>query len=144
MNKKQKMYDLIKKHGQDLNVLFGLTYDPIELCKKLRRLEIKMNAVAVQYCNGEMRLDQFELHEKVMLNRLEHILKYSEKKIPVFVNGDPRGYALKIDSDYVSKNGVNIYRDWGGYGIIAPDLRQWPISPDPHHEAGRENGDKNV
>ena len=45
------------------------------------------------------------------------------KKIPVFVNGDPRGYALKIDDSYVKKFNLKIERDWGGYGIIAPDFK---------------------
>ena len=42
--------------------------------------------------------------------------------VPIFLNGDPRGYALKIPDDYVRDNDLNIHRDWGGYGIIAPDL----------------------
>jgi hypothetical protein len=42
----------------------------------------------------------------------------------IFANGDPRGYALKIRSEYVKNNNLDIHRDWGGYGIIAPDLRE--------------------
>jgi hypothetical protein len=42
--------------------------------------------------------------------------------VPVFVNGDPRGYALKIQDEYVSENSLDIHRDMGGYGILAPDL----------------------
>ena len=34
-----------------------------------------------------------------------------------FVNGDPRGYALKLDSEH---GGAVSRRDWGGYGILAP------------------------
>lgn len=36
----------------------------------------------------------------------------------VWFNGDPRGYALKVDL----RDGETLHRDWGGYGIIAPDL----------------------
>jgi hypothetical protein len=36
----------------------------------------------------------------------------------VWLNQDPRGYALKIDL----KEGERLHTDWGGYGIIAPDL----------------------
>ena len=41
---------------------------------------------------------------------------------PLFVNGDARGYALKIMDSYVMERRLDIYKDWGGYGIIAPDL----------------------
>ena len=40
----------------------------------------------------------------------------------IFLNGDPRGYALKIKDDFIRDNKVNIYKDWGGYGIFAPDF----------------------
>lgn len=32
------------------------------------------------------------------------------------------GYALKIHSEWTAKNAPDLHRDWGGYGIIAPDL----------------------
>lgn len=43
-----------------------------------------------------------------------------------FVNGDPRGYSLKIDPD--NQQGaeliaaVNMPKDWGGYGILSPEI----------------------
>jgi len=40
----------------------------------------------------------------------------------VFINGDPRGYALKINDKYVRENQLRIYSDMGGYGIIAPEF----------------------
>ena len=40
----------------------------------------------------------------------------------IFVNGDCRGYALKIFPDFITKNNFKIYLDWGGNGIIAPDF----------------------
>jgi hypothetical protein len=82
--------------------------------------------------------------------------------VPVFLNGDPRGYALKIRDEWMHKaqtlrrdgepvytgpdpetwihrnhsfsvahalehegyrlEPVQLHRDWGGYGILAPDL----------------------
>jgi len=35
---------------------------------------------------------------------------------------DPRGYALKLDDEWTRANAPHIHRDWGGYGILAPDL----------------------
>ena len=40
----------------------------------------------------------------------------------IFFNNDPRGYALKIDDEFVSKNKLEIHCDWGGNGILAPDF----------------------
>lgn len=46
--------------------------------------------------------------------------------VPVFINRDPRGYALKIKSEYMAGAGwiaqLALMRDWGGYGIIAPEI----------------------
>jgi hypothetical protein len=42
---------------------------------------------------------------------------------PIFFNRDPRGYALKIPSEWMHAHPeVSLHRDWGGYGILAPDL----------------------
>lgn len=47
--------------------------------------------------------------------------------IPVFINLDPRGYALKIDDEWMRANqgkwgDDNLTTDWGGYGLIAPEI----------------------
>ena len=46
--------------------------------------------------------------------------------VPIFINRDPRGYALKIKSEYMAGAGWiaqwALMRDWGGYGIIAPEI----------------------
>jgi hypothetical protein len=42
--------------------------------------------------------------------------------VPIFVNRDPRGYCLKIDDEYTRANKLDIGTDWGGYGIIAPEI----------------------
>jgi len=44
--------------------------------------------------------------------------------VPVFVNLDPRGYALKIRDEWMAAHpAVRLPRDSGWYGILAPDLR---------------------
>lgn len=47
---------------------------------------------------------------------------WHDKGVKVFLNGDARGYALKIHDSYVKEHNLKIHTDWGGYGIIAPDL----------------------
>jgi hypothetical protein len=45
--------------------------------------------------------------------------------VPVIINRDPRGYALKIGDDWMSAHHTSrLHRDMGGYGILAPDLTE--------------------
>jgi len=126
---KESMYQRITKHGEDLKALFRLDreIDPVKLCKALRRLEVKAHKLAEDYCNGADGLtsENIDIYTNTILISLDHILgQYKEGGVPVFVNLDARGYALKVRDEYVREHGVSIYRDWGGYGIIAPDLTE--------------------
>ena len=45
--------------------------------------------------------------------------------VPVFINLDPRGYALKIDDEWMREHKQplgHLHQDWGGYGILAPEI----------------------
>ena len=117
MNKKQIMYNKIQKHGDNLKTIFKLDVDSVKLCKKLFRLENKAHRLAEDYCNGIT--DNIESETIKIINKVKKILNTNE----VFFNGDPRGYALKL-CDQFSKD-KNIHKDWGGYGIIAPDFREY-------------------
>ena len=123
-NKKEILYSRITKHGQNLKAVFNLNQDidPVKLCKRLFRLENKAHKLALDFCNGE--IDQLEWDQKAdkILTKVEAILK--NKKV-LFLNGDARGYALKIDDGYIRNNNLNIHKDWGGYGIVAPDFREF-------------------
>jgi len=123
-NKKEILYSRITKHGQNLKAVFNLNQDidPVKLCKRLFRLENKAHKLALDFCNG--KIDQLEWDQKAdkILTKVEAILK--NKKV-LFLNGDARGYALKIDDGYIRNNNLNIHRDWGGYGIVAPDFREF-------------------
>jgi hypothetical protein len=122
--------EAIIRHGQNLTKLFHLdpeTTDPVKLCKQLRRLEVKANRDAVDYCNAHISGYEYDTREAATLKALDKILTFSTHGIPVFVNGDPRGCALKIDDDYTRAYnrihpGSRIAQDWGGYGLIAPEI----------------------
>lgn len=122
--KAQRMYDRIRKHGADLDRIFGLDEDPVALCKRLRRLESKVHRLAEDYCNGLIESPAYEMQAGQILTKVDKLLRYKSAGVPVILNGDPRGYALKIDDAYVREHNLDIYRDWGGYGILAPDLRE--------------------
>ncbi|MFA5385415.1 MAG: hypothetical protein WC364_12305 [Eubacteriales bacterium] len=140
MKKKDRMYQQIEKHGQDLNKIFNLNEDPIKLSKKLHTIELKANRAATCLCNTNT-LDRLELTRQeertgikqateeeqdaffdAILAKVDKILNFKAQNIPVFINHDPRGYTLKIKDGYVRENNLQIHQDWGGYGILAPEF----------------------
>ena len=122
MNKKQVMYARITKHGTDLLTVFpdATIQDPVLLCKRLRFYERKAEVSTTALCNGCSESLQ-EYHESA-LNRIEAKVKklLGAGGNQIFINRDPRGYALKMTAEFAA-NKVS-YRDWGGYGILAPDF----------------------
>lgn len=132
---KATMYAEIQKHGENLNRIFNTGIEPVKLCKRLRTLEAKAQKLAMDYCNGEngVNADNFEALATPIMEQVYKLLNNGiyrddrphQRKVPIFLNGDVRGYALKINDAYVKTlelQGKPIYKDWGGYGILAPDF----------------------
>jgi hypothetical protein len=119
VTKKQKMYQNILAHGNNLNAIFNTGIEPITLCKKLHRLEFKAHKIAADYCNGIIDSENIEERTEPILRALYKILGI---KYTFLFNGDCRGYALKISDKTVREHNLKIYTDWGGYGILAPDF----------------------
>ena len=123
MNKKQLQRENILQHGLKLNRIFNLNrMDPTTLSKQVHRLEVKAHRMAEDYCNGIINEEFTDRQESSIMKSLDKILNYKAQSIPVFFNGDPRGYALKIDDKWMKDNNCDLHRDWGGYGIIAPEF----------------------
>jgi hypothetical protein len=124
MNKRDRMYNQIAKHGADLNKIFSTTFDDVTLAKRLHSLEIKAHRLSTDYCNGDngVNTESWENLSYSILTKVNKILKFREKKIRIFLNGDARGYALKIDDEFVQNYKGQIHKDWGGYGILAPEF----------------------
>ena len=116
------------EHGKNLLAIFpnATEKDPVKLCKKLRRLEWEGAALALRRCNGpEFAEGQYEAKTADVLAKVDGLLHYERDHVRVFLNGDPRGYALKIDDDWMrARPDVRLHRDWGDYGILAPDLTE--------------------
>jgi hypothetical protein len=124
-SKKEQQYKAIQEHGIKLKRLFGLDdIDPIALCKKLHRIEVKESRHNVDLCNGAIDPtdEQLDKHTESVLKAIDKITGFRAKGIPVIINGDPRGYALKIDDAYMVEHNVDLHRDMGGYGILAPEF----------------------
>ena len=126
-----KTLEAVRKHGEQLLAIFpnATERDPVALCKKLRRVEAVAHKLAEDCCNWlSMESEEFAAREAKVYTRLLALL--CGKSVAnlacdeVFINFDARGYALKIDEAYMSAYNVALYKDWGGYGIIAPDLMQ--------------------
>ena len=119
-----KLEEEIKNHGLKLIEFFKLSseIDAISLCRKLRRLEVKAHYLTTQQCNEGIKEEDAKTEEDI-LNKVDKLLNFKAQDIKVFINGDARGYALKI-SDKHNKflSEVGFYCDWGGYGIIAPEI----------------------
>ena len=110
------MHERIEKHGRQLLEIFpdADEQDPVKLCKKLRRIEARVDRAACGYANGTTSEAQFEAVADAVYIQLRNLLRSDR----VWINSDPRGYALKVNL----ADGEELHRDWGGYGIIAPDL----------------------
>lgn len=117
LTQKQLMYKFVKEHGDNLKSIFDIDIDSIDLCSKLFRLENKAHEFTTNHCNIGYSDDEVDSFEDEILSKVSSLLN-CDKNI-MFLNGDARGYALKFTSEF-SKD-KDIHKDWGGYGIIAPD-----------------------
>lgn len=129
-SKKERMCTRIQEHGENLLAIFpgAVERDPVKLCKKLRKLEGEAGKFALDYCNGDWQPkdeNEVEWRTNVYLGKLCAILGIGfsrAEEMGIFINLDPRGYALKIGDAWVRANDFRLHRDMGGYGIIAPDI----------------------
>jgi hypothetical protein len=133
MRKKDRMYVRISQHGNQLLRVFpnAIVKDPIALCKALCRCEVKLHAIAEEQCNGNRAANTEALYAAWEAS-LEHRIGLVQARVgkllgmpwqaPLRYNGDPRGYAIKIESSYMVEHSIELYRDWGGYGIVAPNF----------------------
>jgi len=94
-------------------------YTAEQIYLKLRRLETRQNNWNTQDCNGYP-----ELTEEEQEKRDQQTVKAVKKLLPelktFFINGDPRGYALKIQKEEAEK--YELHQDFGAYGILAPEF----------------------
>lgn len=119
-----KTLEAITKHGNSLLAVFpnAIEKNPVALCKKLRRIENAVSKPILDYCNGDCDEETINSAVNKAHKKLCELMGFSTA---FRINRDPRGYALKIDDTWMRQNfdiSREIHRDWGGYGILAPDL----------------------
>lgn len=106
------------RHLQTLSQLAGIDAPyPFELYATLLRLERKANRLATMDCNGEGNPEEIEKQLKKIENKVRELLPNVKT---FFINGDPRGYSLKIGEAEAKELGM--WSDWGSYGILAPEF----------------------
>lgn len=120
-----------KEEPADLrNYAYSVTGE--EIYTKLRRLEAHAHRLAELECNGEIdeekaakRSETIEKQVRKLLPRLTYF--DNNKHARFFLNGDPRGYALKMGEQAANlltaqMLGISPYTDWGGYVILCPEF----------------------
>jgi hypothetical protein len=117
----------IRQHGLNLLAIFpeAREQDPVKLCKLLRRHEIRADQISVGLCNRTAsNPDDSHKALEIILGKVENLLcGLMHNAPPIFINMDPRGYALKIMDSWMQANPeCKLQRDMGGYGIIAPEI----------------------
>lgn len=122
MTKKERMYQQIEKHGNNLIKHFDLPVEtnPIKLCKKLHSLENRAHNFTTTCCNRPIPEHEQNRVAESITKRLVKILG-ARAEDEIFINYDARGYALKLHDDLTPEY---MYKDWGGYGIVAPDFNE--------------------
>lgn len=118
---KEKMYQDIEQHGTNLLGIFpnAKEQEPVKLCKALHLYESKAALIALNLCNGVFEIDE-QLPELDSIKAKVINLLGTPAESTVFINLDPRGYTLKLTSEFSADK--NIHRDWGGFGILSPDF----------------------
>ena len=124
MTKKQRQAEQILAHGFKLLRIFPRATEPgpKTICQRLFRIENRAHTAAENLCNGRIGQGTADKIFARCLALADDILKFVKSGIPVIVNSDPRGCALKIDDAWVREHSPDIPRDWGGYGLIAPEI----------------------
>lgn len=105
----------------------------------LFKIEQTAHNIATAYCNGDARpyhlggvTGRFDPNSETGWEAFVGLCQLAVGdvlgKLPpgFFVNGDARGYALKIDNDNPEGkaliDAVKLHTDWGGYGILSPEI----------------------
>lgn len=109
--------------------------DGKKLSVSLLKIEREAHNAATAQCNGEAyggqpfrNEDHWDAFKSGITAQVERAISRKRAvSLPgFFVNGDPCGYALKIDNESPEGNAligaVRLHTDWGGYGILSPDI----------------------
>jgi hypothetical protein len=125
MTKKEEQTRNIARQREAIGKLYELcgggASKQNRISNRLLSIERKGNALAVDYANGIVTTEEWEIISDNLYNEVQAL--FNHKLEGLKINGDARGYTLKIDDAVnreLSDKGINLHRDWGGYGILGP------------------------
>ena len=107
-------------HHKSLELLaqeVGCQKPGLKLWRELSRIERAVSRITTTACNGDVSQAELDL---VCERALSDMTKVFGGTLPngIFINQDPRGYALKLDSG-VRQLPEGMTKDWGNYGLLA-------------------------
>lgn len=111
IRERARHHEALKAMMPDDSTLSGLA-----VWRKLRHIEGKAARLALKMCNGpEVSEDE---KDRIDAQCTAAVEKLFGRKLPgLFINHDPRGYALKLEPGSVP---FPLVRDWGNCQILAP------------------------
>lgn len=147
LNKRERRAAQLLKHYETCERLFSylntpqgsdraaLHPDGKRISVALLKIERDARNAATAQCNGESYNGQ-PFREEEEWHDFKGAIRDAVSRafgrshmhpLPGFlVNGDPRGYALKIDNETPEGKAlieaVKLHTDWGGYGILSPEI----------------------
>lgn len=123
-------FKALARHAKELEALGA--EDGVEAYNTLCRIERRAHKLAEDACNYGMEDSIIEKRKEAIKSQVKKVFG---GKLPngFFLNGDPRGYSLKISvegnrifansEDGINRDGRAIsYTNLGGYGILAPEF----------------------
>jgi len=127
MNKKERRQDQLERHYTTLEKLAehcGVNKpNGKKLSLALLKIEQRAHRVMEAFCNGECNDSGFENAKNAARENVQALFNHNLQGLKI--NGDPRGYTLKIDDDVTRElfdAGITMQRDFGGYGLLAPEI----------------------
>jgi len=126
MTKTERRKNQIEKHLEALqqlvNLCGGSKYKITTINSKLRAIEFLASKDAEKYCNGDIDTDQFGEKAEQYKSQVQSLFNNNLKGLKI--NSDARGYALKIHDDVMRAEykEIGLQRDWGGYGLLSPEI----------------------
>jgi hypothetical protein len=128
MTKLQRRKLQLENHYASLRALAAAcgidNVDGKKLSTKLFNIEQKARKSAIDYCNGVIDIDAW-LSDEIFFDT--EVQKLFDGKLKgLIINGDARGYTLKINDELMKPGAIysdlGLHTDWGGYGILSPDI----------------------
>jgi len=128
MTKTERRKAQLERHYAALKALAAICglkdVDGKKLSTKLWKLEEIAHNTATDYCNGKIDTDAWA-SEEIFFERIVQEMFNNNLK-GLYINGDARGYTLKIASELMVPGGLyaetGLQTDWGGYGLLAPEI----------------------